>query len=90
LEELRLEVAIEHGGELERQDPIANQYKIICNSIYALLKEENLIKMLEDAKMMKNEDCVTRKNFYKKISIAKEILISALLKKRKAHINMKD
>ncbi len=46
--------------------------------------------MLEDAKMMKNEDCVTRKNFYKKISIAKEILISALLKKRKAHINMKD
>lgn len=46
--------------------------------------------MLEDAKMMKNEDCVTRKNFYKKISIAKEILISALLKKRKAHINMND
>ena len=53
LEELRLEVAIEHGKELERQDPIANMYKIICNSIYALLREENIIEMLENAKAMK-------------------------------------
>jgi hypothetical protein len=44
---------MEHGGELERQDPIANQYRIICNSIYALLKEENLIEMIENAKLMK-------------------------------------
>ena len=46
--------------------------------------------MLENAKLMKQQDGSTRKNFIQKISIAKEILISALLKKRKAHINMKD
>lgn len=46
--------------------------------------------MLNNAKLMKQEDSLTRKNFIKKISIAKEILISALLKKRKAHINMND
>ena len=33
LEELRLEVAMSHGTELERCDPVMNQYRIICNSI---------------------------------------------------------
>ena len=49
LEELRLEVSMEYGGSLESVDPILIQYKMICNSIYTLLKEENLIDIIKDA-----------------------------------------
>jgi hypothetical protein len=45
--------------------------------------------MLEEAKL-KMKDNPTRRQFFKKISIAKDILLSALLKRRKPHINMKD
>lgn len=49
LEELRLEVSMEFGGEFENIDPVMDYYKIICNSIHAMLKEENLIDILTDA-----------------------------------------
>lgn len=50
MEELKLEVSMEYGGEFDLIDPVMSQYKIFCNSIYALLKEENLIDILKEAK----------------------------------------
>lgn len=51
LEELRLEVSMEYGGELEKLDPVLEQYKHICNSIFSLLKEENLLDILKNSKL---------------------------------------
>jgi hypothetical protein len=46
---------MEFGGEFQKNDPVQQQYKIICNSIYSLLKEEDLVDLLSDAQLlMKN------------------------------------
>jgi hypothetical protein len=50
LGELRLEMCMEYGGEFEKIDPVLDEYKIICNSIFALLKEENLMDIIKDTK----------------------------------------
>jgi hypothetical protein len=51
LEELRLEVSMEYGGEFEKLDPILEQYKHICNSIFTLLKEEDLLDILKNSQL---------------------------------------
>jgi hypothetical protein len=37
---------MEYGGEFEKIDPVYDHFKILCNSIYALLKEGNLLDIL--------------------------------------------
>jgi len=87
LEELRLEVAMSHGSELDRCDPVMNQYRIICNSIYTLLKEENLVELLKDTKkMLKNKGI--RREMFKKISIARDILLSSLMRHQPGKMNL--
>jgi hypothetical protein len=76
---LRLDVAMTHGSELERCDPVQNQYRVICNSIYTLLKEENLVKLLKEVKS-DLKDTPTRRTMFKKMSVAKEILLSSLIR----------
>ena len=68
-----------HGTELQRCDPVMNQYRIICNSIYTLLKEEKLVDLLKDTKKMLKSKGI-RREMFKKISIAKEILLSSLIR----------
>ena len=87
MEELRLEVGIEFGGEFENIDPVMEHYKIICNSIYALLKEENLIDIIEDATQKEKESKKGIKQAYKKRSVAKEILLTALMHKKQSKFN---
>jgi len=48
LGELRLEMCMEYGGEFEKIDPVLDEYKVLCNSIFALLKEENLMDIIRD------------------------------------------
>jgi hypothetical protein len=87
LEELRLEVAMSHGTELQRCDPVMNQYRIICNSIYTLLKEEKLVDLLKDTKKMLKSKGI-RREMFKKISIAKEILLSSLIRHKPGQMDL--
>ena len=87
LEELRLELEMEYGGEFEKQDPIMSQYKEICNSVYNLLKHQNLVEILQEAAdKLKFEG--PHALLLWKVSIAKEILLSALLKKDHARFTL--
>ena len=64
-----------------------NQYRIICNSIYTLLKEENLVELIKESKrMLKNKGI--RREMFKKISIAKEILLSSLIKHKPGKMDL--
>lgn len=90
LEELRLEVSKEYGSEFEQIDPVFSHYKILCNSIYALLKEENLLDIISEAKKQLKEEGAVRMLSSKKVSIAKEILLSALLRRKKNRFSIKN
>lgn len=76
-----------HGTELQRCDPVMNQYRIICNSIYTLLKEEKLVDLLKDTKKMLKSKGI-RREMFKKISIAKEILLSSLIRHKPGQMDL--
>lgn len=90
LEELRLEVSKEYGGEFDQIDPVYDHFKVLCNSIYALLKEENLVDIITEAKKQLREEGAVKMLSSKKVSIAKEILLSALLRRKKSRLNVKN
>jgi len=83
LGELRLEMCMEYGGEFEKIDPVLDEYKVLCNSIYALLKEENLMDIIRSHTQRQRKEHARAGKAPKdnaKNSVAKDILVSALLK----------
>jgi hypothetical protein len=89
LGELRLEMCMEYGGEFEKIDPVLDEYKVICNSIFALLKEENLMDIIKDTKNQRQEHARKGKAPNDtKSSVAKEILISALMRSKDGPLNI--
>ncbi|CDW89869.1 UNKNOWN [Stylonychia lemnae] len=99
LEELELDLAMSNGANnMKKHDPILQHYKTLCHSIYNLCQEEGLFQILQQAAdERKNKKLsIKRKALYpgaktdeiKKYSVAKDILVSSLLKKKKGYISL--
>eukprot|EP00347_Sterkiella_histriomuscorum_P000210 403376762 len=102
MEELELEVSLSQGGSsFKKYDPILQHYKALCNSIYNLCQEEGLFEILQqaaDQKRTTRQSKLKRKELYPgakpkevaKYSVAKDILVSSLLKKKHGIVSEKN